>query len=208
MHASSANTAAAARNDAGGDVLAPAASAGRALVSRRRRLGAAAIDAASVLGSMAGGAALAFAWLLLRTSLGRSDAGSADGVLAASLAGATIPAWSAFIALRVRRDGATPGQRRTGLAVEPLPGARRGARHLRLALHPVMLPLWGWLTLTALLGGLPWLFLLPVLAAAAVVLAGTVSFAMLLASPHARAVHDRLAQTALVPSARQRESPR
>ena len=172
-------------------------------VRRRRRIGAAAIDAATALLALAAGLLVAAAWLLLRTDFGRTDVGEGDGVAAASLVGATMPAWAAWLALRVRRDGATVGQRRAGLTVVPRSQARGWPPQLRFAIHPLALPLWGWLALTALLSGVPWLWLLPVLMSAVIALAGVVSFALLLLWPQRRAIHDLVAGTTLVPALRE-----
>jgi hypothetical protein len=167
------------------------------LIGRRRRLAAATIDAAGALAAIAVGAAVATAWLMLRTGFGRADVDGGDAIAAVSFVGATIPAWAAWLALRVRRDGCTPGQRRARMFVEPLPGAMSWRRQLRLAAHPLTLPVWGWLTLTALLSGVPWLWL-PVAAGGMVVaLAGVLSFALLLVRPELNAMHDLLARTRL-----------
>jgi hypothetical protein len=69
---------------------------------------------------------------------------------------------------------------------------------LRLATHPLALPLWGWLTLTALHSGLPWLWLPSAAVVIAVALAGLLSFALLLARPELSAIHDLIARTRLV----------
>ena len=138
--------------------------------------------------------------LLLRTDLGRTDVGDGDAVAAVSLVTAAAPAWAAWMAARVRRDGVTPGQRRAGLRVSRRGGERpAGAwrRQLRLAVHPLALPLWGWLTLTALLSGVPRLWLPPAFIATAVAFAGLLSFVLLLAEPQRRALHDRIARTRL-----------
>ena len=172
-----------------------------ARVSRRRRLRAAAIDAATVLPPFVGAAIVTTGWLLLRTDLGRTDVGEGDAVAAVSLVAAAAPAWSLWLAARVRRDGATAGQRLAGLRVSRrADGGPNGAwrRQLRLAVHPLALPLWGWLTLTALLSGVPRLWLPPAFIAAAVAFAGLLSFVLLLAEPQRRALHDRVARTQLV----------
>ena len=165
--------------------------------SRRRRLAAASIDALGAMLAVAAGTAVAVAWLMSRTDLGRTDASSGDAVAAASLIGAALPAWAAWTALRVKREGATAGQRMAGLAVST--DARMGSwlPVLRLAVHPLALPLWGWFAITALLSGLPWVWAPPAIAGLAVAVAGLASFALLLVRPGARAIHDRVARTAL-----------
>ena len=142
---------------------------------------------------------VATVWLLLRTGFGRADVGGGDAVAALSVVGATLPAWAAWLALTVRRDGCTPGQRRARLFVELAAAAATTPwrRQVRLAAHPLALPLWGWLTLTALLSGLPWLWLPVAAGGMAVALAGLLSFALLLARPELSAIHDLLARTRL-----------
>ena len=165
--------------------------------SRRRRLAAASIDALGAMLAVAAGAAVAAVWLMSRSELGRTDASSGDAVAAASFVGAALPAWAVWIALRVRREGVTPGQRAAGLAVSA--DARMGSwlPVLRLVIHPLALPVWGWFVITALLSGIPWFWAPPVIAGVAVAVAGLASFTLLLVRPDARAVHDRVARTAL-----------
>lgn len=168
-------------------------------LGRRRRLVASAIDAATGLLALAFGVVLSVAWLLPRTDRGREDVASGDAMIAAALIAATLPAWAAWTVLSVRRHAATPGQRRVRLRVAPVEGARAYTRYVRLAVHPLALPLWGWLTLSALLSGLSWLPLLPIVGGGVVALAGVVSLLMLLVRPTLRSVHDRIARTELVP---------
>lgn len=167
-------------------------------IGRRRRLTAAAIDATGALAAVAAGLVLAAAGLLLRTDLGRSDAGSGDAIAAVSIVGATLPAWAAWLALKVGRDGCTPGQRRTRLLVAPGAARTPWRLQLRLAAHPLALPVWGWFTLTALLSGLPWLWLPSAAVGMAVALAGMASLALLLARPELSAIHDLIARTRLL----------
>ncbi|MDP6605311.1 MAG: hypothetical protein QF664_03485, partial [Dehalococcoidia bacterium] len=120
---------------------------------------------------------------------------------------AAIPAWTAWLAARLWRDAATPAQRRQGLVLVTagaLPGETRRRRVARLAIHPLSLPGWLWLTLTAALGGVPWLWIMPALAATAVALAALGSLALLVARPQRRAVHDLLARTRLTADGPQR----
>ncbi|MSQ41839.1 MAG: hypothetical protein EXR65_02230 [Dehalococcoidia bacterium] len=168
----------------------------RAGVTRRRRLLAPAIDAAIGLLALTAGLVVAAVWLLWRTDAGRLDARTGDAVAAAAAIGATIPTWAAWLALRTVRDRATPGQRLAGLVVVE---RRRGHRAalLRLAVHPLAMPFWGWLALTALQSGVPWLWLPPALLAAAVAAGGAISLAGLLAAPRRPAIHDLLARTTL-----------
>jgi len=138
---------------------------------------------------------VAVAYLLTRTSWGHFDVGVGDAFVATSIVGAGVPAWTAWQLLAVHARGATFGQRQRGLVVA------RGARWrplLRFAGHPLALPAWGWLALTALLAELPWLPLLPALAIVYGVLAGLVSLVTLLVWPGALPIHDHLAGTRLV----------
>ncbi len=166
------------------------------------RLLAVAIDAASLLLLLLGGLAVAFVWLLIRSSAGRYDAETGDTLIAASLIGAIVPAWTAWQGARLYRLGATFGQARLGLAVE---GARWG-RTLRLLVHPISLLLWGWVLITLLLAGAPFIWLLVAVVNATVVItlfwvgALLVSVARGSEWRHGRLPHDWLARTRLVRS--------
>ena len=140
-------------------------------------------------------------WLLLRSGFGRDDTGGGDAVLALSLVAGVVPAWAVYVGAALWRDGMTPGQRRIGVALD----ASRWRRLLRLAVHPVSLPAWVWFALTALLTGVPWLWLPFALAAVVVALAGAVSLLLLLVWPSMPALHDRVAGTALTALPRQAE---
>ena len=125
------------------------------------RLCAVVIDFVTLLPLLLAGLIVAFAWLLLRSSAGRYDAETGDTLIAVSLIGATVPAWTAWQAVRLYRLGATFGQARLGLAVEGAPWRRT----LRLLPHPLSLPLWGWFILTLLIAGASgWWLLAPPLA--------------------------------------------
>lgn len=164
------------------------------------RLLAVVIDAASLLLLLLGGAAVAFVWLLIRSSAGRYDAGTGDTLIAATLIGAIAPAWTAWQATRLYRLGATFGQARLGLIVQ---GAR-WRRTLRLLLHPISLLLWGWVLITLLLAGAPFIWLLVAIVNAVVVIivlwvgALLVSVARGSEWRHGRLPHDWLARTRLV----------
>jgi hypothetical protein len=173
---------------------APVASLAR--VSRRRRAAAACFDAATLLVALCVAGVAATGWLLARTEAGRLDVREADARIAAALVLATPPAWLAWFAPAAVR-GVTPGQRRAALEVD----GTGLARALRLALHPLALPLWGWLALALLAAGLPLVSIVPALAAAFVLLLGAGSAVLWAASPGSRALHDRLARTRLVPAA-------
>lgn len=163
--------------------------------TRGERLAAAALDAAVLLGLLTGALIVALAYLLARTAWGRFDVGLGDALVATALVGATVPAWVALQCASLLAAGASVGQRTLGLAVEARAPWRRLAR---LAAHPLAAPAWGWLTLTTLIAGLPWLPLLPAVAGALVLVGGAVSLVLLLARPEAPALHDRVAGTRLV----------
>ena len=125
------------------------------------RFSAVVVDFVTLLLPFLAGLAVAFAWLLVRSSAGRYDAETGDTLIAASLVGATIPAWTAWQGTRLYRLGATFGQARFGLAVDGAPWRRT----LRLLAHPLSMPLWTWLVLTLLIAGAPpWWLLVPPLA--------------------------------------------
>ena len=177
-----------------------AAEMAQARPGRGRRLTAFAVDCGSGLLALLAGVLLAAVWLLLRSGLGLIDAPEGDAVVAAAVAGATAPAWAAWLFARSRRRGATFGEGVAGLGVAEREGHGRPSgrrRSLRLALHPLSLPLWGWLALTALLSGLPWAWAPPLLVVALVALGGVGSLALLLVRPSAPALHDRVAGTRL-----------
>ena len=159
------------------------------------RLAAAGLDAGTLLVVQTGTLIVAVAYLLARTSWGRLDVGVGDAFVATAIVGAAVPAWTAWQLLGVHARGATSGQRRRGLAVE---GGARWRPLLRFAGHPIALPAWVWLALTALLAGLPWLPLLTALVIVYVVLAGLISLLTLLVRPGALPIHDHLAGTRLV----------
>lgn len=158
------------------------------------RLAAIVYDAGTLLLLLLAALVVAFAWLLIRTSWGRFDVGTGDALVATSLIGATTPAWGAWQAARLHRDGATVGQARFGLATEGEP-LRRSAR---LLVHPLSLPLWFWLALTVLISEVrivlwPILFIL-----LAVAVAGLLSLGILLVRGDARLLHDYVAGTRVV----------
>ncbi len=197
-------------------------------IDRRRRFAAAGFDLAGGFAATFVALVVAALWLLLRSGLGRDDAGEGDAVLALALVAAVAPAWTLYVGARLWRGGATPGQRRMALAVgvaravgpaAPFDGLRvsgeilkpgvdvgpldapRWRRGLRLAAHPLALPAWAWLTLSVALTGVPWLWTPVAAVAGAVALAGAASFALLVVRPSMPALHDRLARTALVRNA-------
>lgn len=164
------------------------------------RLFAVVIDAVTLLFLLLAGAVVAFLWLLIRSSAGRYDAETGDTLIAASLIGAIVPAWTAWQGARLYHLGATFGQSRLRLAVEGAP-RRRAAR---LLLHPLSLLLWGWLVLTLLLAGAPALWVLAAAAIAAAAYTGGWLGSLLVTATQAREQrrwrlpHDWLAKTRLV----------
>ena len=144
------------------------------------------------------GFVIAFVWLLLRSSWGRDDVAESEAIVALSMVSATIPAWAGWQMSRLVLDAATTGQRWAGLAVVQDEGRARIWRAARFLLHPLSLPLWGWLTLGALLAEAPWLPLALLLLLGAVTLGGVISSGIVIARPGARALHDRIAHTRLV----------
>jgi hypothetical protein len=166
-------------------------------VGRRRRAIAVAIDAATLLVAAVIISTVAVGWLLARTDLGLLEVRDSDARLGAALVLAVPPAWLAWLLPGVLR-GATPGQRRAGLEVEGSVVRRVN----RLAFHPLALPLWVWLALTALAFGTPRLGVAVAFVAALVLAMAFGSFVLWVISPTSRALHDRLARTRLVPAVR------
>jgi hypothetical protein len=165
---------------------------------RRQRLQALALDLAVFTVAELAAAVVAIVWLLARTDAGRLDIGDGDAAVALATVSAVVPAWLAWLAshaLDRTPSGATPGQRRAGLAVE---AAQPRDRLLRLALDPRGLLGMLWLTALLFLGEvvmLRWVALIVTAIAAAMVVA---SAALWLANPGAAALHDRIARTRLV----------
>jgi hypothetical protein len=162
---------------------------------RSRRAAALALDLGVLFVLEGAAAALATAWLLVRSSWGRFDVGVGDAYIATALLGAIPPAWGAWQAWRFAREGATFGQVRMRLAVDSGEGPRR---FVRLVAHPASLPCWGWLWVTLLLLGLPWLPVLARLGFVLVLGAAVLSAATMIARPHWPPLHDRLAGTRVV----------
>jgi len=173
-----------------------------ARVTRRARLGAAALDALAVLPPLVIAGIAAVAWLLARTAWGRDDPTSVDASIALSLVAAAPGAWLARLGHALVVSGATPGQRARGLRVERTravaPTATDGARVLRLALHPFGAVGWALVAGTLYLAAAPEAAVAVAGIAALVLAGGAVSLAIVLVAPDARALHDRLAGTRVV----------
>ncbi len=159
----------------------------------RKRVAALATDL--VFGGMASLSAtlVAGAWLLVRTGWGRDDVGAGDATFAAALLLAATPAWLAWTALRLARDGATPGQARYRLSVRG--GTRQ--RLTRLACHPTAVPGWCWLAVLAATARMESIAVAGLGVGVVVALGGLVTAARILIHPEARALHDLVAGTRL-----------
>ncbi len=144
---------------------------------------------ASLLAAFAAGG-----WLLLRTSWGRDDVPTGDATFASALLLAATPAWFAWTALRLTRQGATPGQARQRLRVTGAP--RR--RLLRLAIHPLAVPGWLWLAILAAVATFDVVALAFAAAGAAVLLGGIVTAGRAVLRPQTPGLHDLIARTRLV----------
>jgi len=154
------------------------------------------------VGGLVFGALISFVvgvtYLLMRTTWGTYDAGDFDSALATALVLAVPPTQAGWLLLSVAERGATPGQRRAGLAIARREGEWRAARIVRMALHPLSLPAWLWLAAMLFLLAvpvLPWLVVLWSGLLAIGVLSSIVIFAI---RPAAPAVHDLLARTRVV----------
>jgi len=169
-----------------------------ALAPRGRRARAAIAD----LGVLFGGALVAFlggmAYLLIRTNWGRYDTSDIDSALAGALLVAVPPTVAAWLLLSVAEHRATPGQRRAGLVIARREDGWRGARLLRMALHPLSLPFWVWLVAMLSLLAVPVLPWLVVVWGALVGLGGLSSAVLFALRPGTPAIHDRVARTRVV----------
>ena len=170
----------------------------QALAPRGRRARAAITD----FGRLFGGALVAFlgsvTYLLIRTNWGKYDASDIDSALAGALLVAVPPTVAAWLLLSVAEHQATPGQRRVGLIIARRKDGWRGARQLRMALHPLSLPFWVWLiTMLSLLAVpvLPWIV---VIWGALVGLGGLSSAVLFAFRPRTPALHDWVARTRVV----------
>ncbi|MSP23056.1 MAG: hypothetical protein EXR66_08670 [Dehalococcoidia bacterium] len=161
-------------------------------IARRLRAAAVARDAAPLLVGLAIAVTVTTSWLLVRTEAGLLRVQDADARRAAAIVLAVPPAWAAWLAPGVAH-GATSGQRRAGLQVQGGPLARLA----RTAIHPLSLPLWGWLALLAAASGLPWPAILFGFMATFTGLLAFGSTALWVALPTSRALHDRVARTRL-----------
>ena len=135
-------------------------------------------DVLTLLLAFASCAALATAYLLLRTDRGALDAPAPDAALAAAIAAAAIPTWTAY-------------QWRRGIRV----GSARSL--LGIALHPANAPAWCWLAATLGLLSLRLPALVVLALAVAVTLLAVASFLLLLLRPEAQPLHIQIANIRL-----------
>jgi hypothetical protein len=167
---------------------------GVALVTRRRRVAALALDLAVLAGFAVVASLLSLAWMLARTEAGRYDLAIGDSTFAFALLLAAVPARVALLAADVAVLNATPGQRRMGLTVE---GASP-RRLLRLAVHPLGVVAWLWLAVVANLATLPVVGLVLLAVAMTGLLGVVASTILVLRAPSSAGAHDILAGTRLV----------
>jgi hypothetical protein len=163
-------------------------------VARWRRVRALADDLAVLVAAELVVGIVATIWLVARTDLGRLDIGDGDAAIALALLGGVVPAWLAWLALAAI-DGATPGHRRAGLAIE---AARARDRLLRIALDPRGLVGWFWLVTLLWLGEAVLVRWLALLAFAVMLGLALTSLVLLLVRPETPPPHDRFARTRLV----------
>lgn len=175
-------------------LVAPAPFEARPGLSRRHLLLAWTYDLVTLLAATAGGSVLAIAWMLARTDRGRFDLAVGDAVIALALTAAAGPAWTAWQWLRLSDEGVTFGHARFAASeISARPSAQRGRRRaLVLALHPVSLPLWVWLTAACFASGAGALIALAIIPLAVTLLVGLLmmgSLALLLIRPAALPLH-------------------
>lgn len=174
--------------------------------TRRARAGALAFDYTTLSGGLVVTWAVALIFLAGRTGIGSADVRASDAAIAAAWIGATVPAWTAWLAFRLRTHDTTPGGARSGLAVEWRLDTAAGEHApaawsqvlSRVALHPVGLPLWAWLALLGVLTDVRAVQIaaaLPLLLALASAGCATVLWALW---PDRRAPHDLVSRSRLV----------
>jgi hypothetical protein len=151
---------------------------------RARVLRRLASNAVSLLAAWALAMLIAVVWLAIRTGGGARDVWTVEAMLAVSFACAAMPAWTAARVYAIARTGISD---RSG---DPVAAWRRA---LWIALHPLTLPAWAWLTAVLAIATLPAAY---VALAASVVVAvlSVASLLVLLTVPASRALHTRLAR--------------
>ncbi len=177
-------------------LVAPAPFEARPGFSRRHLLLAWTYDLVTLLAATAGGSVLAIAWMLVRTDRGRFDLAAGDAVIALALTAAAGPAWTAWQWLRLWDEGVTFGHARARFAASEDstgPSSQYGRRQaLALALHPVSLPLWAWLTAACFASGAGVLIAFAIVPLAVALLVGlltVLSLVLLLVRPAGRPLH-------------------
>lgn len=164
-----------------------------AILSRRSRVGSVLRD----LGLYGFGqlvlAAAALALSTVQTGWGERDLSTGTATFGWAIALAALPAWLGLLGQSAASYGSTPGQHAAGLVVEGA-ALRRVAR---IVVHPLGALGWAWLALVAALATVPAVPVLLAAAAILVLLGGVISAAMLLRSPDALPLHDRIAGTRL-----------
>lgn len=168
------------------------------LASRGARARAFLYDAGALAGGALAASIAGVVYLLIRTGRGTYDASDLDSAFAAALLFAVPPTQAAWLVLSVIEYGATPGQRRAGLAIARREGGWGGARFLRMALHPLSLPAWAWLGAVLMLLGVPVPPWTMGLWGGLLILGGLGSAALFAFRPSAPGLHDRVSGTRVV----------
>ena len=165
---------------------------------RGARLRATLSDVGVLLGGALVAVLVSLAYLLVCTSWGAYDTSDFDSALAAALLLAVPPTWAVWLLMSVVEHGATPGQRRAGLARPRNADTGRGAQTRRMALHPISLPFWLWVVAVLLLIGVPVVPWALLMWSALVVIGGLASVVLLAVRPGTPAVHDWVARARVV----------
>ncbi len=133
----------------------------RAPTERRRLFAGFAFDLVTLVGALIASGLVAVVWLLTRTEAGLVDPGGDDAVIAFAMWAAAMPAWSAWQWRSLQLHATSRGMHSVapGSASQLFAGRRRV---LWFMLHPVTVPAWIWLALTALIPGPFQLAVLPI----------------------------------------------
>ena len=168
------------------------------IAPRGARARAALSDIAMLLSGGVVAFVIALIYLFIRTGWGATDTTNFDSTLATALLLAVPPTSMAWMLLSLAEYRATPGQLREGLVVVSREGGLRWGLLLRIAMHPLNLPFWLWLTAILSLLAVPVLPRLVLLWSALVTIDGLLSIVLLVLRPRTPAIHDLLAQTRVV----------
>lgn len=119
---------------------------------RRRLFAGFAFDLVTLVGAALTTGLVAIAWLLTRTEAGLVDPSDGDAVVAFAMWAAALPAWSAWQWRSLALHATSRGMQSVapGAASQLFSGRRRVMWYL---LHPVTVPAWIWLALTAAIPG-------------------------------------------------------